>query len=144
MFDLDPIYVASLAYVLLFLSAALGMALHRSSLVLTGKREANSFRPSGENMSPFGTRLVRVHANMYENLGVFAVLLLIAVAMGRVELLNGFAYVFLAGRAAQCAIHLISTSEVAVVLRAGAFFLQKAIEVYWVVLLVLHGPASGA
>ena len=58
------------------------LAVLRSTLTVTGQRAANSFLPDGSDGSPFARRLVRAHANCYENLPIFGCLVLLALATG--------------------------------------------------------------
>ena len=55
------------AWTLLLLGA---IAALRGILVSSGKRAANSFAVTGEDVSPFSARLCRAHANCYENLQI--------------------------------------------------------------------------
>ena len=84
-------------------------------------------------------RLCRAHANCYENLPVFASLILLAAVTGNSAITDPLARWVLVARVAQSTVHLISTSEIAVSARATLLVLQIAIEVYWVVQLGLLG-----
>ncbi len=132
---LEPIYAVGLAYVALFLGVLMITASIRTGLVLRGKRAANSFTADAEGEAPFLQRVTRAHANLYENLAAFTVIVLVAFATDRIELLNGLAYIFLIARGIQTSAHLLSTSNHAVTIRALAFFTQIGIEIYWVFLL---------
>jgi uncharacterized MAPEG superfamily protein len=46
--------------------------------VLTGRTQADEFRPDNSNLSPFMQRLACAHANCVESLAVFGGLLLVA------------------------------------------------------------------
>ncbi|MCH7898418.1 MAG: hypothetical protein IIC62_03620 [Proteobacteria bacterium] len=66
---------ALLAYVVWMLVLLGMLAYIRTSLTLTGKRQANSFDPSGIDVSPFSNRLCRTNkvrilcrADRYRNL----------------------------------------------------------------------------
>jgi uncharacterized MAPEG superfamily protein len=107
--------------------------------VLTKKRAANDFLPSGEDVSPFSNRLCRAHANCYENLPVFAALILLALVTGNEAITDPLARWVLVARVAQSLVHLISTSEAAVSLRATFLLVQLGIEAYWIVQLGLLG-----
>ena len=104
----------------------------RSVLVLSGKRAANQFLPDGSDVSMFSNRLCRAHANCYENLPVFAAVILLALVMGRNGITDPLALWFLGARVVQSATHLISTSHYAVLVRFTFFLAQWAILVYWV------------
>ena len=103
----------------------------RAGLVLTGKRAANQFNPDGKDVSPFSNRLCRAHANCYENLPLFAAVILLALVMGRNGVTDPLALWFLGARVAQSVTHLISTSHNAVLVRFAFFAVQIAILVYW-------------
>lgn len=108
----------------------------RTALTLGGKRQANSFKPDGADGSDFDRRLVRAHANCYENLPVFAVIVLAALASGNGAVTHGLALWVLAARVAQSCIHLVSTSPMAVTIRACMLLVQLVIQGYWVVQLL--------
>jgi len=139
---LEPIYAVGLAYVALFLGVCTTLAVIRVALVLRGKRAPSSFSPDAKDESPFLKRVTRAHANIYENLGVFAVILLLAGVTDQIELLNGLAYVFLIARVIQTSVHLISISDNAITVRGVAFFTQKGIEIYWVGLLLFGATGT--
>jgi len=111
----------------------------RTGIVLAQKRAANDFLPSGEDVSPFSNRLCRAHANCYENLPVFAALILLALVTGNEAITDPLARWVLVARVAQSVVHLISTSEMAVTLRATLLLVQLGIEAYWIVQLGLLG-----
>ncbi len=108
----------------------------RGVLVLTGKRAANQFSPDGIDVSPFSNRLCRAHANCYENLPLFAAVILLALVMGRNGITDPLALWFLGARIAQSAVHVISTSHISVLARFGFFLAQCFILAYWVFRLV--------
>ena len=98
--------------------------------------------PSGEEVSPFSNRLCRAHANCYENLPIFAALILLALVTDNAGITDSLARWVLVARVAQSTVHLISTSELAVTLRATFHSVQLGIEAYWVVQLGLLGFAQ--
>lgn len=110
----------------------------RTGLVLSGKKAANRFSPDGSDISAFSNRLCRAHANCYENLPLFAGIILLALVMGRNGLTDPMALWFLAARVGQSTVHLVSTSHYAVLARFGFFLVQLAILAYWIAMLVLH------
>lgn len=109
----------------------------RSQLVLTRQVPANGFSPDNAGLSPFMQRLARVHANCLEGLTLFGGFMLLAVVMGKAPVTDPLAYTLLGARLVQSAIHLASTSPVAVTARFAAFAVQLGIAVYWAV--KLHG-----
>ena len=107
----------------------------RSKLVLMGEVPANGFDPENSMLSPFMQRLARAHANCLEGLPIFGGLLVLAALAGKSSVTDPLAYALLAARIAQSCLHLLSTSPIAVMARFGAFAVQMAIAVYWVVRL---------
>jgi uncharacterized MAPEG superfamily protein len=136
---MSPSALALVGYAAWTLLLAVTIVTFRTGLVLSRKRAANSFCPSGEDVSPFSGRLCRAHANCYENLPIFAALILLALVTDNAGITDSLARWVLVARVAQSVVHLISTSEIAVVLRVTFFSIQLGIEAYWVVRLGLLG-----
>jgi uncharacterized MAPEG superfamily protein len=111
------------------------IGLHRSSLTLSGQRAANSFKPDGSDVSGFGQRLARAHANCYENLPIFATIVLTAIATGHGSITDPLAPWALLARAAQSTTHILSTSVPAVMVRFTFFLVQVVIQISWLVAL---------
>ena len=103
------------------------------SMLTLGGRAANSFTPTGDDVSPLAHRLCRAHANCYENLPVFASLVLVAHLTGNGAITDPLALWVLAARIGQSTVHVVSTSHPAVVVRFGFFAVQVAVEAWWVV-----------
>lgn len=110
------------------------------TLLLVGERTlrvffqgaaANGFDPYGVGEHGFRQRLVRVHANSYENLALLLAMPLFAVATEQQEVTEGLALVLLAARAAQGITHLVSASVFAVYVRVGFYSVQLAITGFW-------------
>ena len=141
---MSPSALALVGYVAWMLLLAITILLFRTALVLAKKRAANSFSPSGEEISPFSNRLCRAHANCYENLPIFAALILLALVTDNAGITDSLARWVLVARVAQSTVHLISTSELAVTLRATFHSVQLGIEAYWVVQLGLLGFSAMA
>jgi uncharacterized MAPEG superfamily protein len=116
---------------------ALVMVSHRVFYVLGGRRKINTFPADGVAVSPFQARACRVHANCYENLPVFAALVLGAAVAGRSAITNPLAMIAVYARVAQSTVHLLSTSEVAVAIRATFWTVQIVIMVGWAWRLLL-------
>jgi uncharacterized MAPEG superfamily protein len=114
----------------------------RARLVLTREVPANGFSPDNSGLSPFMQRLARAHANCLEGLPLFGGFMLLAVVAGKSHVTDPLAYVLLAARVAQSAIHLASASPMAVTARFTAFAVQMGIAVYWAV--KLHGVSASA
>ncbi|PHR60362.1 MAG: MAPEG family protein [Robiginitomaculum sp.] len=124
--------IALLGYIGIFLVSLLMLATLRVTLSLKGKKRANDFSPTGEDVSEFSRRLVRTHANMYEFFPVFGGLLLYALATGQTAVTNGLALAFLGARILQALIHLFSTSIMAVQIRFAFFLAQFVIAIIWI------------
>jgi uncharacterized MAPEG superfamily protein len=105
----------------------------RSFLTLSGARAANSFSPTGSDVSPFSERLCRAHANCYEFFPIFGGIILAAILTGNENVTNSLAPWALLARVIQSGVHLVSTSAPAVLIRFGFFGAQFGIAVYWVV-----------
>ena len=136
---MSPSALALIGYAAWTLLLLVAIVLLRTVLVLKQERAANSFAPWGEDVSPFAARLCRAHANCYENLPIFAAIILVALVTDNAGITDSLARWVLVARVAQTAVHLISTSEMAVTLRATIFTVQLGIEAYWVVQLGLLG-----
>ena len=116
---------------------ALVMVTERVLYVLTGRRKINTFPADGVNVSPFQARACRVHANCYENLPVFAALVLGAAVAGRSAITDPLAMIAVYARVVQSTVHLISTSEIAVMIRATFWTVQIVIMIGWALRLLL-------
>jgi len=130
---MSPTLLALLGFISWTLLLLVLMETIRSKLVLTGAVAANGFNPENSNLSPFMQRLARAHANCLEGLPVFGGLMLLAVVAGRSAVTDPLAYVLLGARLIQSAIHLASTSSVAVTARFSAFAIQLGVAVYWAI-----------
>lgn len=126
-------FIGYIIWMVLLLMILIGL---RSKAFLQGKKSSNDFLPDGSDLSPFVTRLTRVHANSYEFFPVFGGILLFAMAMEITQITNGLAYYFLTARILQGVLHLISTSEKAVLLRLTFFAVQIAIVVTWIIEII--------
>jgi uncharacterized MAPEG superfamily protein len=109
----------------------------RTWLTVTGTRYANSFSPSGEDLSPFAQRLSRAHMNCVEHLPFALAVLVLAVATDNAAITDPLALVFLGARVGQSAVHLYSTRNLAVMARAGFLFVQIGVIAAWVTQLAL-------
>jgi uncharacterized MAPEG superfamily protein len=136
---MSPSALALVGYAAWSLLFAISIVTYRTGLVLAKKHTANGFDPSGSDVSEFSGRLCRAHANTYENLPIFGALILVAIATGNAAITDPLARWVLVARVAQSIVHLISTSEIAVMIRATLFSVQLGIMAYWVVQLGLLG-----
>ena len=116
------------------LSIALGV--YRVRLVLGGRKAANTFAPDGQDLDPLGQRMTRARNNCFETLPAFAALALGASMAGRLDVTDPLAMWVLYARIGQSLTHIISTSVLAVQLRAALFFAQVLIYLWWAIRLL--------
>ena len=128
--------IALLGYATWTLALLGGIALLRTYYTLVGGRYANSFKVTGEDVSPFSARLCRAHANCYENLPIFVALIAAAALAGQSAITDPLALWVLAARVSQSTVHLISTRNRAVILRFSFLVAQWVMQLIWVVQLV--------
>ncbi|MGB0496256.1 MAG: MAPEG family protein [Kangiellaceae bacterium] len=124
---------ALILYIAWFLSILLILGLFRSYLTLAGKKAANSFSPTGADVSPFSARLCRAHANCYEFFPIAGGLMLAALATGNTMVTEEFAMYLAYARILQSTVHIISTSLIAVYIRFALFFVQIGISICWII-----------
>ena len=128
--------IALLGYAAWTLALLGGIALLRTYYTLVGGRYANSFKVTGEDVSPFSARLCRAHANCYENLPSFVALIVVAALAGQSAITDPLALWVLAARVCQSTVHLISTRNRAVILRFSFLVAQWVMQLIWVVQLL--------
>lgn len=112
------------------------IGLQRGALTFSGQRAPNSFKTDGTDISPFGQRLARAHANCYENLPIFAAIVLTAIATGHSAVTDPLAPWVLTARIAQSITHILSTSSPAVMVRFTFFLVQMLILIWWLIALI--------
>jgi uncharacterized MAPEG superfamily protein len=132
---MTPTATALLGYAAWTLALLLLMEGWRTVLVLAGKKAANTFAPSGEDLGGFPQRLTRAHANCYENLPLAGAVLLYALVAGATAVTDGLALALLGARVAQSLVHLVSTGPTAVTIRFLLFTVQNLILAYWLLRL---------
>lgn len=113
-----------------------GIAILRGAITASGRRAANSFAVSGDDVSPFSARLCRAHANCYENLPAFACIILVAIASGNTHITEPLALWATAARVGQSTTHLFSTGNRAVQVRFAFLLAQILIQCWWIASLV--------
>jgi len=123
--------IALLGYVGWTFVLILALGTLRTLVTLSGKKAANSFSTTGEDVSPFSARLCRAHANCYEFFPIAGGLLLFALATGTTAVTNGLALAFLGARVLQSVAHLTSTSVLMVQVRFFFFLVQLGIAGFW-------------
>lgn len=130
-------YIALLIFCIWMMGLLFTMLIVRVRAVRSGLR-AREISPLNENISPFAYRLSRAHANCYENLPIFASIVLVAAMNNALDIMQGTALVFIAARILQSSVHLYGT-RMRVVMARGAFFgVQVALQIYWIVALFLR------
>ncbi len=113
-----------------------GLGFFRTSLVLSGRRAANSFSPDGSDVTGIGQRYTRARDNCYENLPMFGAIIAGAALAGRSAVTDPLAMIVLYARIAQSATHIASTSVPAVFARFGFYLVQLSIMAWWVIQLL--------
>jgi uncharacterized MAPEG superfamily protein len=128
--------IAILLYVLWTLFLLLPALTIRSVMVLEGKRKANEFKTTGEDISPFTSRLSRAHLNCLENLPLFLGVTGVAIVTGNTAVTDPLVYGLILARVIQSTIHMISISSVAVFIRFHFFLIQVFLLIYWAFQLI--------
>jgi uncharacterized MAPEG superfamily protein len=131
-----PTATALLAFACWYVLLTFALGFFRSALVLSGKRAANSFSPSGSDVSPFGQRLNRARDNCYETLPLFAAIALAASILGKLATLDPLAMYVVYARIGQSVTHIVSTSIPAINVRFALFVVQLVIYTIWIVRLL--------
>lgn len=125
-------------YITWFLILLSSIVMIHTVLTLSGKRRANSFSPSGDDVSNFKLRLHRAHANCYESMPYIGGLLLLALATDTTAITDPLAIPLLVARILQSSIHLLSTRNLAVMARFTFLTIQIAICFYWAIKFLIH------
>lgn len=132
---MTPTAVALLGFVAWTILLVLMLAVVRTGLVFAGKKKSNEFKPSGEDLEGFGSRLTRAHSNCYENLPIAGAVLLYAIATSQTAITDQLAMAFLGARVLQSLTHLASTNRLAVLIRFAFFVVQVLILIFWLLKL---------
>ncbi|MDC3203022.1 MAPEG family protein [Gammaproteobacteria bacterium] len=100
---------------------------------MSAGKELNSYKPDGNDLSNFGLRVTRAHANCLENLALPAAIILIAMVQGQTVIItDGLALVFLVSRIGQSLVHMLFIQSVPmVIVRATLFTVQHVIIIIW-------------
>jgi len=133
---MSPTIISLLIYILWMLILLGMIAGLRTAASLGGQKKANEFSPDGADVSEFSNRLCRAHANCYESFPIIGGLLLLAIATDMMNITDGLAYIMIGARLAQSFVHLVSTSEKAVMARFMFFLIQVVIALYWGTMLL--------
>lgn len=126
----NPAICALLGFTAWTLALVIAVFLYRGIRFLGGTA-INSW-PRGVRSvtdAPIIGRIADAHANCLENLPVFAVIVLAAAAMGRVDALAGLAPYVLYARIGQTLAHLSGTGKLNVLIRATFWAIQLGLFV---------------
>jgi len=134
--------LALAGFILWFMLLLVGIILLRILHTARTGKPANSYQSDGSDVSPFSQRLCAAHMNCVESVPFMIGLPLLAIVTGNTAVTDHLALVVLAARIGQTSIHLYSTSEAAVKMRAGFFTIQVGVALYWV-LSLLAGLVRG-
>ena len=118
----------------LLLTFALGG--YRTSLVLGGRKAPNAFKLDGSDVGGFGQRLTRARDNCFENLPMFAALVVAATLSGKASVTDPLAHWVFVARVGQSITHLLSTSVQAVQIRFAFYLVQVGIMGWWAIRLL--------
>lgn len=124
------------AYIAWTMLLIFAIAIYRTSSNKKNKRTSLKFDPSGSDVSDFGQRLTRAHANCYESSVFIVGPMMLALATGSAAITNGLALIVLAARVLQSLIHIASVSNAAITARFVVFLVQFAISGYWLFKIV--------
>ncbi|MFZ5637397.1 MAG: MAPEG family protein [Pseudomonadota bacterium] len=134
---MSPSLLALVVYAAWTLALLAAIGTMRFQLSVSGQRAPNRFSPTGDDVSPFSGRLCRAHANCYENLPVFAALIVAAALSGNGQITDGLALWVVGARIGQSTTHLISTRNRAILVRFLFMLVQIAIEAWWCIALLM-------
>lgn len=104
---------------------------YRVPMIFAGKKKANHWERNQPVDDPaFLVRVKGAHLNCMESLPLFAAVVLAAAAMGRSEVVDGIAGIFIYCRLGQSIVHLIGTSLPLILIRATLFVVQLLLMLY--------------
>ena len=136
---MTPSICALLGFAAVTLILPLLVVGHRSFDILTGKNPANAWGRDKDTPRPaLILRLEHAHANCIENLVVFGAIILGAAALGKGAITDGLAMFVLYARIGQVITHAISTSQVAVLIRA-TFYVVQVLIMAWMLFNLMTG-----
>ena len=133
---MGPTATALLGFAAWYLLLTFALGVFRSGLVLSGKKEANSFATDGSDVGAFGRRLNRARDNCFETLPLFCAIVLAASLVGKISVIDPLAMYLLYARIGQSITHVASTSIMAINVRFTFFLVQIVIYAIWVVRLL--------
>ena len=122
---------ALMYYVLWTIVVLLMYVGHRVPLILIGKKSGDAWtRGKPTDDLAFFVRAQHAHANIVENIALFAAVVLAAAALGRNGVVDGLACWVLYARIGQSVVHLLGTSTPLVLVRATLFVVQIGLIAY--------------
>jgi uncharacterized MAPEG superfamily protein len=133
---MSPAITALVAFALWQLLLTVALGVFRTTLVNSGRKAPNAFAPDGSDVGGLGQRLTRARDNCYENLPMFAALVIAAGLTNRLAVLDPLAYILLLARIGQSVTHIASTSPPAIFVRFGFYIVQISIMIYWAIRLL--------
>jgi uncharacterized MAPEG superfamily protein len=128
---------ALLIFCLWFLILTFVTFLMRAWLALDGRKRVNTFDTDGKDLPGLGHRLTRARNNCYENIPVFASIVLFASVTHKLGLTDPLAPLVVVARLCQSMIHIASIRPLFVYLRVAAALFQWITYTYWIVLLLM-------
>lgn len=128
--------MALAGYIIWTMLLLLALAGYRASYNKSNNRTSLKFSASGDDVSSFGQRLTRAHANCFESFAFIGGTMLLALATGSAAITNGLALILLLARIVQSSIHIVSTANAAITMRFVFFLVQFGIVAYWLFLLL--------
>lgn len=129
---------AVIFYALWAIALVLMVAADRALLVMRGEAKLNGFASGVPHGSDSYWRINRAQINTFENLPIFAAVVLSGWVVGmETALFNLLAVIVVIARVIQSAIHIASGTSLAVSLRFTAYGVQLVCLI-WMSVLVLH------
>ena len=123
--------IALIGLVMWSVALTFGLVFTRTAAIMRKEKALNEFQADGRDLSPFGQRMTRSHANSLEFLALGVGLMLLAIATGHTDITDKLAMIVLYCRIGQSVVHIISTSTPMVMCRATLFSAQLIIFAYW-------------
>lgn len=127
--------IVALGLIAWTIALVVALIFYRTSVVIFTKKAANSFSPSGGDLTAFGERFTRSYANCTEFVPLALGILLFAIATDQTNVTDGLAFYFLVARMAHSSLHILSTSPTAIGVRSLLFWIQIVISAIWILLL---------
>lgn len=127
--------IVALGLIAWTIALLIALICYRTSVVISTQKPANSFSPSGDDLTAFGQRLTRAYANSTEFVPLILLILLYAIATDRTNVTDGLALYVLVARVTHSSLHIISTGLRAAGVRSLLLWVQIGISMIWLLLL---------